>query len=448
MKNQNQNQNNHKTVRMGDESKNPENETDDFDDDFLVLEDNSDAESDEEDSPGEQASASEPSHDSTSDLPPWMAQHIDYRSVNYLVALHNEIGSFCKLMEPRDEEMNERNGIVEKFKTLAESIFDDCQVDVFGSQATGLCLPTSDIDIAIQLNETDFKDQKGESKKSDKEEMKNWNVPSGSPLQRLAAALREHWLSELSYLEVIENTRVPLVKFKHGPTDIAVDVCFNQTTGVHAAKLMHQYMDALPPLRPLTFVLKYFMAARGLNQPYTGGVGSFLLQMMIVSFLQHRERDCVDNRRPRLYNLGALLIEFFELYCTDFNFVTTGISIRFDGFYFPKGATDRKETFWLPQRPFSLAMENPFELTSDVGVSSFRISVVQRSFEVAFKTLLSHVTEPINPSLSILGAILPPTDEMRKRSTSLSRKSLQAARGNPKRSGGKMREPARKRQRR
>ena len=151
-------------------------------------------------------------------------------------------------------------------------------------------------------------------------------------------------------------------------------------------------MDALPPLRPLTFVLKYFMAARGLNQPYTGGVGSFLLQMMIVSFLQHRERDDKINRRLSVPNLGALLLEFFEFFSTDFNFITTGISIRFDGFFFPKGSSDRKTDFWQPQKPFSLAMENPFEISSDVGVSSFRISVVQRSFEVAFKILLSCVT--------------------------------------------------------
>lgn len=94
-------------------------------------------------------------------------------------------------------------------------------------------------------------------------------------------------------------------------------------SGPQAATLMHQYMDALPPLRPLTFVLKYFMASRDLNQPYTGGVGSFMLQMMIVSFLQHRERDAFNNRRPSLYNLGALLVEFFELYSCDFNFITT-----------------------------------------------------------------------------------------------------------------------------
>ena len=178
---------------------------------------------------------------------------------------------------------------------------------------------------------------------------------------------------------------------------------------------MKTFLDAMPPLRPLSFVLKYFMEARALNEPYTGGVGSFMLQLLIVSFLQHRERDAFNFRRPSLYNLGCLLVEFLELYGLDFNYVTTGISVRHDGFYFPKGAKDRREHFWNPSRPFSMAIENPLEPTKDVGTPSFRIQTVQRSFETAFKVLLSQLSEPMVPSISPLASILPPTDGMRKR---------------------------------
>lgn len=381
-------------------------------------------------------------YDHLKDLPPWMDDFVNYRQVNPLVALHNEIFGFCKLMEPRKEEMKERQELVDRFTALAHSVFEveGCQVQVFGSQATGLYLPTSDIDIAIQIEEvqngdappvgkSDAAQNNGinksgavslgvdeDAKKTPKQQelfdMENWHRPSGTFLQRLATKLREQWLEDLSYLEVIEQTRVPLVKFTHAPTGISVDVCFNQKTGPQAAALMHQYMEALPPLRPLTFILKQFMSSRGLNQPYTGGVGSFLLQLMIVSFLQHRSRDSQVNRRPSVYNLGALVVEFFEFFSTDFNFVLVGVSVRFDGFFFSKGAVDRKKDFWMPHRPFSMAMENPLEPTYDVGTPSFRISAVQRAFEVAFKKLLCHVSEPLIPTASILASILHPSDEM------------------------------------
>jgi len=303
-----------------------------------------------------------------------------------------------------------------------------CKVEVFGSQATGLFLPTSDIDLVVLLK----KDKPGGKAKEDKKrveekEMEEWDASSGSPLSRLATILQEEWHDELTYLELIENTRVPLVKFTH-TSGVSLDVCFDQENGPQAAVLMKTYMDAMPPLRPLAFVLKYFMVSRGLNEPYSGGVGSYMLQLMIVSFLQHRERDGYNFRRPSLYNLGCLLLEFFELYGLDFNYVTTGFSVRHDGFYFPKGARDRKEHFWQPNRRFSMAIENPLEPTHDVGKPSYRIQMVQRSYELAFKTLLSHLSEPIVPAVSTLASILPPTAEMEKRAMAKSNIRPAAAR--------------------
>ena len=75
--------------------------------------------------------------DKRNGLPPWMDTYVDHRRVNPLVALHNEIVGFCRLMEPRDDEMKTREELVAKFTALAKSVFPDCKVEVFGSQATG-----------------------------------------------------------------------------------------------------------------------------------------------------------------------------------------------------------------------------------------------------------------------------------------------------------------------
>lgn len=283
-------------------------------------------------------------------------------------------------------------------------------------------MPSSDIDIVLLIEEDEkeeeedlFGDAEEKSFAGEDDEAWKTHVKSQSPLEKMADALCDEWRDDLSYLEVIANTKVPLVKFTYAPTDTSVDVSFEIATGTMAASLIKQYLAEMPPLRSLTFVMKYFLAARGLNEPYTGGVGAFMLQLMIVSFLQHRERDAHNFGNPAPYNLGCLLLEFLELYGTRFNFFTTGISVRDDGSYFPKGASDRKENYTILQRPYSLALENPMETTSDVGKSSFRFNMVQRSFAAAYKVLLAHVATPVIHATSILATILPVTDEMTRR---------------------------------
>ena len=93
-------------------------------------------------------------------------------------------------------------------------------------------------------------------------------------------------------------------------------------------------------------MLKFFLAQRGLNETFTGGVGSFLLQLMVVSFLQQRYRTDRATGFASAPNLGALLLELLELYGRDFNYAVTGISVRRNGAYFPK-----RERGWQYRRP-------------------------------------------------------------------------------------------------
>ena len=72
----------------------------------------------------------------------------------------------------------------------------------------------------------------------------------------------------------------------------------------------------------------------------------------------------------------------------------------------------------------SLTIENPLEASMDVGKSSFRINLIKRAFEVNFKLLLSHVTAPVDPPVSILAEILPPERWMKMREIGPSDKNL------------------------
>ena len=80
------------------------------------------------------------------------------------------------------------------------------------------------------------------------------------------------------------------------------------------------HWDVIPQL---VSIVKQFLLERDLAKVFTGGLSSYTVTILIISFLQlHPRRDpCSDN-------LGVLLIEFLHLYGHDFNYSSLAVSIR------------------------------------------------------------------------------------------------------------------------
>lgn len=53
-----------------------------------------------------------------------------------------------------------------------------------------------------------------------------------------------------------------------------------------AAKIVNQYLDVLPGARQLILVVKAFLSQRSMNEVYTGGLGSYSVICLVISFLQ------------------------------------------------------------------------------------------------------------------------------------------------------------------
>ncbi|KAI6687306.1 hypothetical protein NL676_024134 [Syzygium grande] len=64
-----------------------------------------------------------------------------------MLQLHKEIVDFCDFLSPTPEEQASRNEAVNSVFGVIKYIWPNCNVEVFGSFQTGLCLPTSDIDV-------------------------------------------------------------------------------------------------------------------------------------------------------------------------------------------------------------------------------------------------------------------------------------------------------------
>lgn len=202
-----------------------------------------------------------------------------------LMALHKEILLFSDYIAPTLEELYMRNEIIFRITRVIKEQFPLAEVDVFGSYKTGLFLPTSDIDMVV---------------------FGEWK---NLPLNHLKDALIKACISDQDNIKVLDKASVPIIKIFETKTELKVDISFNTINGVKSAELIKKFLVEFPCLRPLVMVLKQFLIQRDFNEVWTGGIGSYSLILMTVSFLQLHPR--IDARSVHA-NLGILLIEFLN----------------------------------------------------------------------------------------------------------------------------------------
>ncbi|XP_047218167.1 terminal nucleotidyltransferase 4A-like [Girardinichthys multiradiatus] len=281
--------------------------------------------------------------------------------------LHEEIMDFFNFMSPRPEEEAMRRDVVNRIESVIKDLWPTAQVEIFGSFSTGLYLPTSDIDLVV---------------------FGKWDHP---PLQDLEQALRKHNVAGNYPIKVLDKATVPIIKLTDHETKVKVDISFNVETAVKTAQFIKSYLKKYTVLPPLIFVLKQFLLQRDLNEVFTGGISSYSLILMAISFLQLHPR--IDTRRTNI-NLGILLIEFFELYGRDFNYMKMGIQVKNGGAYLSK--EDMLQAMDHGNWPSMLCIEDPVQPGNDVGRSSYGVLQVKQVFDFAYMVL--------NHSVSLLCA--------------------------------------------
>ncbi|XP_047665761.1 terminal nucleotidyltransferase 4A-like isoform X2 [Tachysurus fulvidraco] len=279
--------------------------------------------------------------------------------------LHEEIVDFYAFMSPRPEEEAMRRDVVNRVESVIKNLWPAANVQIFGSFSTGLYLPTSDIDLVV---------------------FGKWERP---PLQQLDQALRQQNLAQPFSIKILDKATVPIIKLTDRETDVKVDISFNVETAVKAARFIKDHLKKYTVLPYLIFVLKQFLLQWELNEVFTGGISSYCLILMVISFLQlHPRIDC----RAANINLGILLIEFFELYGRHFNYLKTGIRVKNGGAYLTK--EEMMKALSSGHRPSMLCIEDPNLPGNDVGRSSYGALQVKRVFDYAY-IILGHAVSPL-----------------------------------------------------
>jgi non-canonical poly(A) RNA polymerase PAPD5/7 len=198
------------------------------------------------------------------------------------------------------------------------------------------CNPTRDIDLVVLSRSMEYSDRV-------------------TVLHALANTLRRAGVTDK--VTIIAKAKVPIIKFVTIHGRFAVDVSINQANGVQAGKVINSFLLAMPALRALVLVTKAFLSQRSMNEVFSGGLGSYSIVCLAISFLQMHPKIRRGEIDPTK-NLGVLVMEFFELYGCYFNYTEVGISLRGGGTYFSK-----RERGWVDFRQQNLlSIEDPSDL--------------------------------------------------------------------------------------
>jgi hypothetical protein len=211
---------------------------------------------------------------------PWLAEH---GCSSGDLSLADEVACLAEWALPNAGEQAARASFLEALGALLLRIWPRCSIEVFGSAAVDLSLFDSDLDIRVH----------GDCGRA--------------PIETLGSALRsEPWAGAV---RLVTDARVPVVTITDAASEVEADVSFSCLgDGGSATALLAMMTVLYPSFRAVSLVVKLFLAVRGMNKNFHGGLGSFKVYMMVAALLQQYAgtRHASDS--------GAMLVRFFELY--------------------------------------------------------------------------------------------------------------------------------------
>ncbi|GAV62042.1 NTP_transf_2 domain-containing protein/PAP_assoc domain-containing protein [Cephalotus follicularis] len=369
--------------------------------------------------------------------------------------LHDEIDSFCKQVAA--ENMARKpyiNWAVKRVTRSLQVLWPRSRTNIFGSKATGLSLPTSDVDLVVCLPPV-----------RNLEPIKEAGILEGrngikeTCLQHAARYLaNQEWVKNDS-LKTVENTAIPIIMLvvevphdliissasnvqspKVGPTQmtgehsnhvhsdmvdseesaspecsqlyydntkdvksVRLDISFKTPshTGLQTTELVKELTEQFPAATPLALVLKQFLADRSLDQSYSGGLSSYCLVLLITRFLQHEHH----HGRPINQKFGSLLMDFLYFFGNVFDPRQMRISVQGSGVYISRERGHSIDPIHI---------DDPLFPTNNVGRNCFRIHQCIKAFSEAYSILENELTclpnngdTYLRPAYRLLSKLIP-----------------------------------------
>ena len=301
-------------------------------------------------------------------------EHIqDKEKNNYIInCLSKDISEFESFVTMQiKSSSNIFQDLLKNVEKAVNECIPDYQVHLYGSHATNLCLPWSDLDVVLIPKNLNMIYNKSENNRS--------------LLSKLYENLKnQKWVKDILY---ISNASIPIIKiYSIGIyNNIPIDISIQEEThfGLKCVELVKQYMNQYESLKPLVLSIKNILKRANLNDPYKGGISSYGLILMIMYFLKQQSFAGIDiSKGENNCNLGHLFYDFLVYYSFDFEFGKNIIYVK----------NTPSDLEALKYQNISLGPKliiiDPLNPSNNVAKSCFQNMGIKMAFIISLKSLL------------------------------------------------------------
>ena len=314
---------------------------------------------------------------------PWMNNHPI--STDPWVKLHNEIIQYYEYYGPNEELDRHGRRFYLTVRDIIEQYNSTFKVELYGAWGLRVYTRQSNLDVSVvlPLNPKRKKHVRNVHLVDFQAEETNYIKDEISEIYSKLLGCKS-----FSNVKYYEKNPIPSIKIVDKETDLTMIIQFNKVEKVSSFPILKKFTIIHPEIKFLVIILKELLRSRELNEVSLGGMSSYVLMLLIISYLLETKKEAANKDLL----LSEHLLNFFCLYGVRFNYKMLGISIRSGGFYFSredKGWTDWVEgsLISLANSSVTLSVENPQDPSVDLGKAIKQMKQIQIAFAYAFDAI-------------------------------------------------------------
>ena len=252
--------------------------------------------------------------------------------------------------------------LLKELQNTVDEINTNYKVNLYGSYCTGLCLPWSDMDTVISFTPG-----------HQEEHFLN---------KLFLKLISKPWVKSYKF---IGNTNIPIIKLvSNDKYNFHIDISVQDDNhfGLKTVELIKSYLNTYSVLKPIILALKTLLNNGKLNNPYTGGLSSYGLVLMVVSFIQSKiDTQKFNSNSPNI--LGETFLNVLGHYGIFFDF-NKFIIITYPVYPIKDEQNDKDYGYHLGSNSHELIIIDPLNKQNNVAKSTFQFMNIKMAFMIAY----------------------------------------------------------------